>query len=62
MKKKQYIAPTLLEFKIAPRNILTGSLLDAVSDPQAIIPSDELFEEEFSAPSLDVDEFDLLNP
>ena len=52
MNKKQYIAPSLEEYRIETHGMLAASKFDATSDNPIITPTDESFDGEFSAPGL----------
>lgn len=52
MNKKQYITPSLEEYRIETHGMLAVSQFDQNNDSQSIIPTDESFDGEFSAPGL----------
>ena len=47
--KKQYIEPNLFATEIALQRIMQGSTLDPNEDDQSVTPSDEEYDDEFSA-------------
>ena len=52
MNKKQYITPSIEEYRIQMQGMLAASQFDATQDSQDIIPTDDPFNGEFSAPGL----------
>lgn len=52
MNKKQYIAPSLEEYRIETHGMLAASQFTPNSDNQSIIPSGEEYNGDFSAPEL----------
>ena len=52
MNKKQYITPTLEEYRIETHGMLAQSVFDPNSNSQTVIPSTEEHDGEFSAPEL----------
>ena len=52
MKKKAYMAPTMEQYVIETRGMLCASILDSTEETPKIIPTEEEYNGDFSAPAL----------